>query len=88
MERSKRRIREGLVISTKMNKTAIVEVERSLQHPEYGKVIRRKSKFKVHDEENLCHRGDMVRIMETRPISKDKRWRVVEIIGKGRVTEG
>ena len=88
MERSKRKIREGVVISTKMNKTAIVKSERSLRHPKYGKVIRRRSKFKVHDEENLCHPGDIVRIMETRPISKDKRWRVVEVIGKVRITEG
>ena len=87
MERAKRKTREGIVISKKMNKTAIVEVERSLVHPVYGKVIRRKTRFKVHDEENISSPGDIVRIMETRPISKEKHFRVTEIISKGKREE-
>ena len=84
MERDKRKTREGIVISKKMNKTVIVEVVRSLVHPEYRKVVRKKTRFKVHDEENIASPGDLVKIMETRPISKEKHFRIIEIISKGK----
>ena len=74
----------GRVLSNKMNKTVVVSVERSVTHPLYRKVLRRVSKFKAHDEQNVCKVGDRVRMVETRPISKDKHWRVVEVIQKGR----
>jgi len=74
----------GRVLSNKMNKTVVVSVERSVTHPLYRKVLRRISKFKAHDEQNVCKIGDRVRMVETRPISKDKHWRVVEVIQKGR----
>ena len=74
----------GRVLSNKMNKTVVVSVERSVTHPLYRKVLRRVSKFKAHDEQNICKIGDRVRMVETRPISKDKHWRVVEVIQKGR----
>jgi len=72
----------GRVLSNKMNKTVVVAVERSVIHPTYRKVLRRITKFKAHDELNVCKIGDRVRMVETRPISKDKHWRVVEVIGK------
>lgn len=74
----------GRVLSNKMNKTVVVSVERSVTHPLYRKVLRRITKFKAHDEQNVCKIGDRVRMVETRPISKDKHWRVVEVIQKGR----
>jgi len=74
----------GRVLSNKMNKTVVVSVERSVTHPLYRKVLRRVTKFKAHDEQNVCKIGDHVRMIETRPISKDKHWRVVEVIRKGR----
>ncbi|MEK7726471.1 MAG: 30S ribosomal protein S17 [Nitrospirota bacterium] len=74
----------GRVLSNKMNKTVVVSVERSVTHPLYRKVMRRISKFKAHDEQNVCKIGDRVRMVETRPISKDKHWRVIEVIQKGR----
>jgi small subunit ribosomal protein S17 len=74
----------GRVLSNKMNKTVVVSVERSVTHPLYRKVMRRISKFKAHDEQNVCKIGDHVRMVETRPISKDKHWRVIEVIQKGR----
>ena len=80
MERNSRKVRVGVVASTKMDKTVLVRVERQFKHPMYGKEIRRSTKYKAHDERNECKVGDIVRIMETRPLSKDKRWRVVEII--------
>ena len=80
MERSARKTKEGVVISDKMDKTAVVRVEGFVQHQVYGKVMKRFVKFKVHDEENACKLGDKVIIMETRPLSRDKRWRVVEVI--------
>ncbi|NLJ73432.1 MAG: 30S ribosomal protein S17 [Firmicutes bacterium] len=79
-----RRTRVGTVVSDKMDKTVVVSVERKVQHPLYGKTMRRTSKFKAHDELNECGVGDRVRIMETRPISKNKRWRVMQIIEKAR----
>ena len=72
-------------MSAKMDKTVLVEVERVFQHPFYKKVVRASGKFKAHDEKNECGAGDLVEIMETRPISRDKRWRVVKILGKGKL---
>jgi small subunit ribosomal protein S17 len=83
-ERSSRKVRVGLVVSDKADKTVIVNVERQMVHPIYGKIIRRKKKYAAHDEQNACNEGDMVRIMETRPISKRKRWRVSEIVRKAK----
>lgn len=80
----KRREWVGRVLSNKMNKTVVVAVERSMMHPIYRKVLRRITKFKAHDEQNVCQIGDQVRMVETRPISKEKHWRVVEVIQKGR----
>lgn len=81
-ERGLRKERTGTVVSDKMNKTIVVAVERLIRHPLYGKIIKRTSKIKVHDENNMCARGDVVRIAETRPLSRDKRWRLVEIVRK------
>ncbi len=78
--RSKRKIKIGTVLSNKMQKTIVVKVDRLLQHKKYGRVVRTATKFKVHDEQNQAKIGDKVRIMETRPLSKEKRWRLVEII--------
>jgi small subunit ribosomal protein S17 len=83
-KRGYRKIREGLVVSDKMNKTVVVEVEDRVQHARYGKTIRRTSKLKAHDEQNTCGQGDRVLLMETRPLSATKRWRVVEILEKAR----
>ena len=79
----KRKIRIGRVVSNKMDKTVVVTVESHRAHPLYKKRVRRIHKFKAHDEQNTCHIGDVVRIEETRPLSKDKCWRVVEILQKG-----
>lgn len=84
---TKRKIRLGLVVSDKMNKTVVVAVETPKRHPLYKKTIRRVVKYKAHDEENKCQRGDKVRIVETRPLSRDKRWQVAEIVSKGEVVE-
>ena len=82
--RRARKMRIGQVVSDKMEKTVVVQIERRVQHPVYGKMVRRSKKLKAHDEENAAKTGDTVRIMETRPLSKDKRWRVVEIIERAR----
>ncbi len=82
MERGIRKIRVGVVVSDKMDKTVVVAVERLVKHPLYKKYIKRTKKFKAHDERNECQIGDKVKIMETRPLSKTKRWRVVEILEK------
>ena len=82
--RAQRKVREGLVVSDKMNKTVVVEVEDRVKHPLYGKVLRRTSKLKAHDEQNACGIGDRVLMMETRPLSATKRWRVVEILEKAK----
>jgi small subunit ribosomal protein S17 len=82
--RGRRKTREGLVVSDKMDKTVTVEVEDRVKHPLYGKVIRRSSKLKAHDEQNACGVGDRVLLMETRPVSATKRWRVVEILEKAK----
>jgi small subunit ribosomal protein S17 len=79
-----RKVREGLVVSDKMEKTVVVEVEDRVKHPLYGKVMRRTSKLKAHDEQNACGIGDRVLLMETRPLSATKRWRVVEILEKAK----
>ena len=81
-DRNRRKTRIGIVTSDKMDKTITVSVEDFVRHSIYGKAVRRTRKFKAHDEENACGIGDTVRIMETRPLSKDKRWRLVEIIEK------
>ena len=81
-ERSQRQTVVGTVVSDKMQKTVVVEIARLVRHQGYGKMIRRKTRVKAHDEANSCHEGDRVQLMETRPLSKDKRWRVVEILHK------
>jgi small subunit ribosomal protein S17 len=82
--RPTRKVREGLVVSDKMEKTVVVSVEDRVKHALYGKVLRRTSKLKAHDEQNQCGIGDRVRIMETRPLSATKRWRVVEVLEKAK----
>lgn len=84
MERANRKVRTGKVMSDKMDKTVVVGVETFISHPLYGKKIKRTTKFKAHDENNECNIGDKVKIMETRPLSKQKRWRLVEIIEKAK----
>jgi small subunit ribosomal protein S17 len=83
-ERGQRKVREGLVVSDKMDKTVVVAVEDRVKHAMYGKVMRRTSKLKAHDEQNACGVGDRVLLMETRPMSATKRWRVVEILEKAK----
>jgi small subunit ribosomal protein S17 len=82
--RSRRKVRLGRVVSDRMDKTAVVSIERLVKHPVYGRYVRRREKFKVHDEQNQCHTGDLVRFMETRRMSKDKRWRLVEIVERAK----
>lgn len=84
MERNLRKTRTGKVVSDKMDKTIVVAVQDNVKHPLYGKIVKRTYKLKAHDEENACGIGDTVKVMETRPLSKDKRWRLVEIIEKAR----
>ncbi|MCC7402450.1 MAG: 30S ribosomal protein S17 [Chitinophagaceae bacterium] len=81
-ERNLRKTRIGVVTSNKMNKTVTVAVERKVKHPIYGKFVKKTTKFHAHDEKNECHIGDTVKIMETRPLSKTKRWRLVEVVEK------
>lgn len=83
-ERNYRKVRIGRVVSDKMDKTIVVAIEDSVKHPLYGKVVKRTVKIKAHDEENTCGIGDRVKIMETRPLSRDKRWRLAEIIEKAK----
>ena len=83
-ERNARKSRTGLVVSDKMEKTVVVAIERRVPHPVYGKMVTRTKRLKAHDEENSAKVGDTVRIVETRPLSKDKRWRLVEIIDRAR----
>lgn len=82
MAEQKRKIKTGVVVSDKMQKTIVVRVERLTRHPLYNKIIRRFKKFKAHDEENSAKAGDTVKIIESRPLSKDKRWRLLEILNK------
>ena len=84
MERNLRKTRVGKVVSDKMDKTIVVAVVDNVKHPLYGKIIKRNYKLKAHDEKNECKIGDKVRVMETRPLSKDKRWRLVEIVEKAK----
>ncbi len=84
MERNERKERVGKVLSNKMQKTITVAVDRKVKHPIYGKFVNKTTKFKAHDENNTAGIGDTVRIMETRPLSKDKRWRLVEIVEKAK----
>ena len=84
MERNLRKERIGIVISNKMDKSVSVLVERKVKHPKYGKFVKKSTKFMAHDEKNECGMGDTVRIMETRPLSKNKRWRLVEIIERAK----
>ncbi len=81
-ERKQRKIRTGTVVSNKMDKTVVVAVESIGRHPLYGRTVRSTKKYKAHDEENICNVGDRVKIMETRPLSRDKRWRVMEVVRK------
>ena len=83
-ERTLRKVRVGMVVSDKMDKTVVIAIEDNVKHPVYGKIIKRTLKVHAHDENNECGMGDKVRIMETRPLSKTKRWRVVEIIEKAK----
>ena len=84
MERNLRKVRTGKVVSNKMDKTIVVAIENHVKHPVIGKIVKRTYKLKAHDEKNECTIGDTVRVMETRPLSKDKRWRLVEIIEKAK----
>lgn len=84
MERNSRKTMVGKVVSNKMDKTIVVAMEDSVKHPLYGKIVKRTVKFKAHDENNECGIGDTVEVMETRPLSKDKRWRLVRIIEKAK----
>jgi len=81
-ERGHRKVRIGTVVSDKMDKTIVVAIENSVRHPLYGKIVKRTYKLKAHDENNECAIGDKVKVMETRPLSKEKRWRLVEIVEK------
>lgn len=84
MERGLRKVRIGKVVSDKMDKTIVVAMETKVRHPLYGKTVNRTTKFKVHDENNDANIGDTVKVMETRPLSKDKRWRLVEIMERAK----
>ena len=83
-DRNYRKTRNGIVVSDKANKTVTVNVQRQVVHPKYGKIVRLNKKYKAHDENNDCRVGDTVRIMETRPLSKTKRWRLVEVIARAK----
>jgi small subunit ribosomal protein S17 len=78
--RNRRQTATGVVVSDKMQKTVVVEITNLVRHPGYDKRVRRRTRVKAHDEENACRQGDRVRVMETRPVSKDKRWRIIEIL--------
>ncbi len=84
MERNFRKVRVGLVVSNKMDKSIVVSVERKVKHPKYGKFMKKTTKFMAHDEKNECNEGDIVKIMETRPLSKNKCWRLVEIVERAK----
>ena len=83
-ERNQRKVRVGKVVSDKMDKTVVVAIQYSVKHPLYGKIVKRTYKLKAHDENNACAIGDRVKVMETRPLSKEKRWRLVEIVEKAK----
>jgi small subunit ribosomal protein S17 len=82
--RGRRKVRTGKVVSDRMDKTCVVSIERLVKHPTYGRYVRRRKKFKVHDEKNECRVGDIIRFMETRPLSKDKRWRFLGFVERAR----
>jgi small subunit ribosomal protein S17 len=84
VERNLRKVRTGKVTSNKMDKTVVVAIEEHVKHPRYKKIVKRTYKLKAHDEKNECNIGDTVKVMETRPLSKDKRWRLVEIIERAK----
>ena len=84
MERNLRKTRVGKVVSDKMDKTIVVAIENHVKHPLYGKIVKRTYKLKAHDENNECRIGDRVKVMETRPLSKDKRWRLVEVVERAK----
>ena len=84
MERNLRKTRVGKVVSDKMDKTIVVAIENHVKHPLYGKIVKRTYKLKAHDEENTCNIGDTVKVMEPRPLSKDKRWRLVEVVERAK----
>jgi len=84
VERNLRKVRIGKVVSNKMDKTIVVAIVDNVKHPLYGKIIKRTYKLKAHDENNECNIGDKVKVMETRPLSKDKRWRLLEVIDKAK----
>ena len=84
MDRNLRKERTGVVVSNKMDKSVVIQITRKVKHPIYGKIVKKTSKFMAHDEKNDCNIGDTVRIMETRPLSKDKCWRLVEIIERAK----
>ena len=83
-ERNLRKTRVGIVVSNKMDRTVVVAIQDNVRHPLYNKIVKRTVKLKAHDEENICNEGDKVQVMETRPLSKDKRWRVTQIITKAK----
>ncbi len=83
-ERARRKVRVGKVVSDRMDKTVVVSIERLVKHSTYGRYVRRRQKFKVHDEKNECRIGDVIRFMETRPLSKDKRWRFAGFVERAR----
>ncbi len=82
--RGRRKVRQGVVVSDKMDKTIVVEIQQLVRHPLYGKIMRRNARFKAHDENNECGIGDTVEIMECRPLSREKRWRLVRIVEKAK----
>ena len=84
MERQLRKTRTGLVVSNKMDKSIVVAVERKVKHPIYGKFVKKTTKFHAHDDKNECSIGDVVKIMETRPMSKNKRWRIIEVLERAK----
>ena len=83
-DRARRKTRIGVVLSDKMDKTVLVRIDRKVKHPVYGKIVKRSSKLSAHDEANDAHIGDTVKVMETRPLSKTKRWRVVEVVERAK----
>ena len=83
-ERNLRKTRQGVVVSDKMDKTIVVAIRDNVKHPLYNKIVKRTYKLKAHDEENNAHKGDTVRVMETRPLSKDKRWRLTEVVERAK----
>lgn len=83
-ERGRRKVMLGTVVSSSMDKTAVVRIERLVRHPEYGKYVRKRRRYKVHDEKNECRVGDVVRFMETRRLSKDKRWRLIAFVRRAK----